>query len=59
MGTHRAISSASNRATTRESLPMYIVAGTAFDVHSSSCDGSSRRLVIMDAATDGTAIPVA
>jgi hypothetical protein len=38
---------------------MYIVAGTAFDVNSSSCDGLSRRLAIMDAATDGTATPVA
>jgi hypothetical protein len=38
---------------------MYIVAGTAFDVNSSSCDGLSRRLAIMDAATDGTAIPLA
>ena len=38
---------------------MYIVPGTALDVHSSSYDGSSRTLAIMDAATDGTATPVA
>jgi len=34
-----------------------MVAGTAFDVNTSSCDGFSRRLAIMDAATDGTAAP--
>jgi hypothetical protein len=38
---------------------MYMVAGTAFEVNSSSCDGFSQRLAIMDAATDGTAIPIA
>jgi hypothetical protein len=38
---------------------MYIVAGTAFDVNSSSRDGFSRRLAIMDAATEGAATPVA
>jgi len=38
---------------------MYIVAGTAFDVNSSSRDGFSRRLVIMDAATEGAATPIA
>lgn len=38
---------------------MYMVAGTAFDVSSSSRDGFSWRLAIMDAATDGTATPVA
>jgi len=38
---------------------MYIVAGTAFDVNSSSRDGLSRRLVIIDAATEGAATPVA
>jgi hypothetical protein len=59
MGTNHTISSVSNRATNRGSIPMYIVAGTALDVHSSSCDGSSRTLAIMDAATDGTATPVA
>ena len=40
-------------------FPMYIVAGTAFDVSSSSRDGFSRRLAIMDAATEGAATPVA
>ena len=43
----------------QKSIPMYIVAGTAFDVNSSSCDGLSQRLAIMDAAIDGTARPVA
>jgi hypothetical protein len=38
---------------------MYMVAGTAFDVNSSSCDGFSQRPDIMDAAMDGTAIPAA
>jgi hypothetical protein len=41
------------------SLPRYMVAGTALDVNSSSCDGFSPRAAIMDAAMDGTAIPVA
>lgn len=47
------------RQTNGESIPKYIVAGTAFDVNSSSCDGLSRRLAIMDAAMDGAAVPVA
>jgi hypothetical protein len=38
---------------------MYMVAGTAFDVNSSSCDGFSQRPAIIDAAMDGTAISVA
>ena len=38
---------------------MYMVAGTAFDANSSSYDGFSQRPAIMDAATDGTAVPVA
>jgi hypothetical protein len=38
---------------------MYMVAGTAFDVSSSSRDDLSSRPAIIDAATDGTATPVA